>query len=110
MITMTTETLNSAITLAKRMADIEESLSSLECRLHIRKRDFEDCNRKQKGLILMPKWFAKGTIKENNRVNLNIPVECVPPLEFEIDEECVEFIIKHEREKLRKLKKEFEEL
>lgn len=107
---MTIETLNRANEILNRIKDLEKSLGLLEWRLHIRKRDFEDCNGKQKGLILMPKWFGKGTINESNKVNLNIPIECNPPLDFEIDEECVEFIIKHERAKILKLKKELEEL
>lgn len=107
---MTIETLNKANEISNRIKYLEKSLGLLECRVHIRKRDFEDCNRRQRGLILMPKWFGKGVINKNNKSNLNIPVECMEPLEFEIDEECVEFIIKHEREKIAKLRKELEEL
>lgn len=107
---MTVETLNKANELSNRIKDLEESLGSLECRLHIRKRDIDNYNTNKTRWIIIPKWFSKGTVKENNKVNLNIPIECREPLEFEIDEECVEFIIKHEREKIAKLKEELEKL
>lgn len=107
---MTKETLDRANELSNRIKDLEESLGSLECRVHIRKKNIEDYEQKRTQWIPIPKWFGKGTIKDNNKINLDIPIECRTHLEFEIDEECVNFIIKHEREKINNLKKELEEL
>lgn len=107
---MTIETLNRANEISNRIKDLEESLGTLECRVHIRKRDIKDYKEGNTRWIPIPNWFGKGTVKENNKINLNIPIECRTALEFEIDEECVDFIIKHEREKITKLRKELEEL
>lgn len=107
---MTKETLDRANELLNRIKELEESLGLLECRVHIRKKDTKDYEEGNTQWIPTPKWFGRGAVNKNNKINLNIPIECRTALEFEIDEECVDFIIKHEREKIAKLRKELEEL
>lgn len=107
---MTQDALNRANEITNKIKELKESLGLLECRVYKRKKDIKDYEQKQIRWIPISKWFGKGTIKNNHKVNLDIPIECMSHFEFEIDEECVNFIINHQREKIEMLEKELEEL
>jgi hypothetical protein len=107
---MTKESLNRANEITNKIKELTESLSLLECRVYRRKRDIKEYEAKRTHWIPIPKWFGRGTIENKRKVNLDIPIECTPRLEFELDEECVNFIINHQKEKIKMLEKELEEL
>lgn len=107
---MTNESLNRANEISNKIKELTESLSLLECRVYRRKRDMKDYEENRTRWIPIPKWFGRGTIESKRKVNLDIPIECLPRFEFELDEECVNFIITHQKEKIKMLEKELEEL
>lgn len=107
---MTKESLNRANEISNKIKELTESLGLLECRVYRRKKDIKKYNEDQTRWIPIPKWFGRGTIEKKNKINLDIPIECMPRFEFEIDEECVMFIINHQKEKIKMLEKELAEL
>lgn len=74
------------------------------------KKNIEEHKNGRNRWLPFAKWFCVGKIKENRMVTLDAPLECRPSLEFELDKECVDFIINHQKEKIHKLRKELEEL
>ena len=109
---MDIETLNRANELTAIIKEKEHALGALTYKVHQRKRDIDEHKNGYKRWIPLENWFCKGTIKDKltQKVTIDAPRECEYPLNFELDEECVELIIQHEREKIDKLKKELEEL
>ena len=79
---MTKESLNRANEITNKIKELTESLSLLECRVYRRKRDIKEYEEKQRHWIPIPKWFGRGTIENKRKVNLDIPIECMPRLEF----------------------------
>ena len=106
--------LNRAIELASIIKEKENALGALTYKVNQRKRDIDKYKNGYNGYKWIPceNWFCKGTIKDKltQKVTLDAPREFEYPLHFELDDECVEFIIQHEREKIDKLNKELEEL
>lgn len=107
---MTRETLDKANEISNKIKELTESLGLLECRVYRREKDLANHEEKRTNWIPVPNWFGRGTIEKNNKVNLDIPIEGMHHFEFEIDEECVRFIINHQREKIKMLEKELAEL
>ncbi len=107
---MTKESLDRANEISNKIKELKESLGLLECRVYRRKKDIEEYEQKRTRWIPIDKWFGRGTIENKRKVNLDIPIECMPRFEFELDEECVNFIINHQKEKIKKLEEELENL
>ena len=109
---MDIETLNKANELTAIIKEKENALYALIHKVNLRKRDIDEHKNSYKRWIPFENWFCKGTIKDKltQKVTIDAPREFEYPLNFELDEECVEFIIQHERAKIDKLKKELEEL
>jgi hypothetical protein len=107
---MTKETLDRANEITNKIKELEKNLSALKYKVSERKKDIEIHKGNVRKWIPCSKWFCKGTVEQDGKVKLDAPRERHYPLDFELDEECVEFIIKHEEEKIAKLKKELEEL
>lgn len=109
---MDIETLNRANELTAIIKEKEEALNALVYKVKQRKADIDAYKKQYKRWIPVEKWFCAGVIesKLTQKVTFDAPRECQYPLHFELDEECVDFIIQHEREKIDKLKKELEEL
>ena len=107
---MTKESLDRANEISNKIKELTESLGLLECRVYRRKKDIKDYEEKRTNWIPIPKWFGRGSIEKKNKINLDIPIECMPRFEFELDEECVNFIINHQKEKIKMLEKELESL
>jgi hypothetical protein len=109
---MNTETLNRANELANLIEEKEKALNILTFKVRRRQIKINEHKDKKIRYIPFPNWFCVGVIKnaKDNKVTLEPPLECEYPINFELDEECVEFIIKHEAEKIEQLKKELEEL
>ena len=109
---MNIEALNRANELTEIIKEKEHALGALTYKVHQRKRDIDEYKNGHKRWIPLKNWFCKGTIesKLTQKVTIDAPRELEYPLHFELDEECVDFIIQHEREKIDKLKKELEEL
>ena len=107
---VTQDALNRANEIMDKIKGLEESLGFLQCKVYTRERDIKEYKENKKRWIPFDKWFCVGKIKENGKVTLDAPIECRPSLEFELDKECVDFIIKHQREKINELRKELEEL
>lgn len=107
---MTNETLNKANQIMEQIKELKKPLSELESRVYRRKKDIKNFKERHIGWIPIVNWFCRGIIEKNNKVNLDVPIECMHRLEFELDEECVNFIIEHQKEKIKMLEKELEEL
>lgn len=111
---MNSETLGRANELTRLISEKEKVLSVLTYKVGQRKRYIRDY-KGSSGLcrwIPFEKWFCVGTIKKKNgsEIVFDAPIECEYPLDFELDEECVDFIIKHEMETIQKLKAELDAL
>lgn len=106
---MTHELLERAKEISNRIEELKGVVGFLEGRRYRRERDMEDFRRRRRPFIPCPKWFGIGRIKDE-KVKLDIPIECMPIMDFEIDEECVNLIIEHYKEKVRTLERELEEL
>lgn len=107
---MTQDTLNRANEITNKIKELTESLGLLECKVYARERDIKEYKENKKRWIPIDKWFCVGKLKEDGKVIIDAPIECHRSLEFELDKECVDFIINHQREKINELKKELEEL
>mgnify|MGYP003296512607 CR=1 FL=1 len=107
---MTKETLDKANEISNKIKELTETLGLLECRVYRREKDLVEYAENRSRWIPVPNWFGRGTVEKNNKVNLDIPIEGMHRFEFELDEECVWFIINHQREKIKMLEKELEEL
>lgn len=106
---MTQETLNMANEIANKIEELEQSLIYLQNRISERETEIKSFEKGEKKKISLPKWFCKGIIKKDGKVALNVSAE-YNSIDFELDKECVDFIIQHKKEKIDKLKKEFAEL
>lgn len=106
---MNTETLKRANEITKQIEASQEKLWALESKVWRRKRDIGDYKTGRKRWIPDASWFGRLLIR-NKRAYIDAPIECEQALKFELDEECVNLIIKYEKDKIAKMKKELEEL
>lgn len=106
---MTEETLNKANELTKKIASAGKSLSLLKDRVRARERAIDSYKRGLSRWLPFAGWFCRGVV-EGDKVKLDVPIEGHRQLDFELDEECVGLIIKHEEEKIEKLKSELDSL
>lgn len=107
---MTQETLDRANEITEKISESEKLLDALLLRIEQRKRDIKRYNEGNIRWIPFSKWFCNGAIKKDGKIVVASSIECQTPIDFELDEECINFIINHEKDKISKLKKELEEL
>ena len=106
---MNKETLKRANEITKQIEVSQEKLWALKNKVYRRKRDIGDYKTGRKRWIPDVHWFCRLIIRDK-RAYIDAPIECETALKFELDEECVNLIIKYEKDKIEKMKKELEEL
>lgn len=108
---MTFKDFERANEIIEQIKTISNGVYRLEAKVSLRKRHIEEHNAGKRRWLPLPEMFCQ-LIWENydQKPVVDAPVEGFESIDFALDEECIDFIIRHEKEKIAKLKKELEEI